>query len=268
MNLVSRAEWGARSPKNRSQGVLTDESTCHWNGPTITGGGELTWDHSKCAGLVRGIQNFHMDGRGWNDIAYNFLVCPHGYVFEGRGLNVVNAANGVTFANHTSHTICCLGGQENPFGQWEQQAFKECISYIAQSTGAPDTCKGHRDWHSTECPGNERYNWVHGGMPLQGVLPDQPVVDEKPHPPAPKPSQFGDWPARKKGLIKRGNRGDLVKYLQQVIKVKAGGNITVDGDFGSRTESRVKDVQRVFSLTQDGVVGPKTWGVVDFLASF
>ena len=33
----------------------------------------------------------------------------------------------------------------------------------------------------------------------------------------------------------------------------------VDGIFGSRTESAVKEFQRIFGLTPDGIVGPATW---------
>ena len=42
--------------------------------------------HRDCASSVRGIQNYHMDGQGWQDIAYNWLFCRHGYLFRGRGL--------------------------------------------------------------------------------------------------------------------------------------------------------------------------------------
>jgi hypothetical protein len=41
------------------------------------------------ASLMRGIYYFHVFGRGWCDIAYNFLVDRYGTVFEGRagGIN-------------------------------------------------------------------------------------------------------------------------------------------------------------------------------------
>lgn len=90
------------------------------------------------------------------------------------------------------------------------------------------------------------------------------VATTAPRPPA--PSQFGTWPTQTKPTIKRGAHGPVVGYLQSVINRKAGGNIVVDNDFGPKTEERVKDVQGVFSLARDGIVGPKTWHVIDYLA--
>lgn len=80
------------------------------------------------------------------------------------------------------------------------------------------------------------------------------------------PSQFGAWPTTSKPTIKLGARGPVVGYLQSVINRKAGGNIVVDNVFGPKTEDRVKDVQNFFKLVADGVVGPKTWGIIDYLA--
>lgn len=166
MKFVSRKEWGARSPRYSYKAELSSPSTGHWNGPTITVGGKTIWDHTKCAGLVRGIQNFHMDDKGWSDIAYNFVECPHGYTFEGRGINVINGANGTNAGNRTSHAIMALAGEGNPFTDNEKIGFKSCVSYISDLSEAPNVAIGHRDHKSTECPGNARYSWIHNGMPI------------------------------------------------------------------------------------------------------
>ncbi len=166
IKYVPRSQWGARNRKYRNEGSLSRPSTGHWNGPTITVKGKTTWDHRFCAGIVRGIQNFHMDGRNWSDIAYNFVQCPHGYTFEGRGLDVINGANGTNTGNRTSHAIMCLAGTNNPFPDEEKTGFRSCVRYVSERTKAPDECIGHRDHKSTECPGSARYNWIHQGMPL------------------------------------------------------------------------------------------------------
>src|SRR6266496_2949555 len=84
MQLITRAQWGARPRGNGSITPFTPRGVCvHWE----CEGWAWSWDHSTCDDKVRNIQAYHMDVKGWSDIAYNFLACPHGYVFEGRGLN-------------------------------------------------------------------------------------------------------------------------------------------------------------------------------------
>lgn len=177
MRLITRAEWGARPPRSVVSRNFKDVSTCHWNGPIITVGGSSKWQHETCAALVRGIQNYHMDWNGWNDIAYNFVECPHGYTFEGRGFDIVNAANGTNTANRMSHAIMCLAGDGNEFSDYEKVGFRNAVFYISSETKVPSGCIGHRDWVSTDCPGDERYNWVHQGMPISdSVVPEGGLI--------------------------------------------------------------------------------------------
>lgn len=58
--------------------------------------------------------------------------------------------------------------------------------------------------------------------------------------------------------IKMGSKGSDVKNLQQALNAK-GYSLTVDGEFGPSTQAAVKNFQRANGLTDDGVVGPKTW---------
>lgn len=51
---------------------------------------------------------------------------------------------------------------------------------------------------------------------------------------------------------------EAVKRLQTLLNTKGYGLI-VDGDFGMKTLSAVKDFQKAVVLTVDGVVGQKTW---------
>lgn len=68
----------------------------------------------------------------------------------------------------------------------------------------------------------------------------QPVV--KPKPPV--------YPGK---LIKKGNKGDTVKFVQKALKV------SVDGIFGAKTEAAVKTFQKQNKLVADGIVGKNTW---------
>lgn len=159
--LVSRADWGARRPKATASIAASEPSTIHWNGPKVP-----DRSHDKCAALVRGIQNFHMDGRGWSDIAYNFVVCRHGYVFEGRGCNARSGANGKSAWNKVSYAVMFLGGETNAFPEEARRSIREVVGWLNRVTSAPNRAKCHRDWKSTACPGDVIAQWVKSGMPL------------------------------------------------------------------------------------------------------
>jgi hypothetical protein len=42
----------------------------------------------------RGIQEWHINGNGWCDIGYSFLVGGDGNVYEGRGWDEIGAHTG------------------------------------------------------------------------------------------------------------------------------------------------------------------------------
>lgn len=56
-----------------------------------------------------------------------------------------------------------------------------------------------------------------------------------------------------KTLVKNGDRGQIVKTIQTLVKV------TSDGIFGKNTEAAVKRFQKSKGLSQDGIVGKNTW---------
>lgn len=62
----------------------------------------------------------------------------------------------------------------------------------------------------------------------------------------------------KKKTLKKGNKGDAVKYAQSQLN-GAGAKIGADGIFGSKTAAAVKAFQQKNKLGADGVIGPKTW---------
>lgn len=58
--------------------------------------------------------------------------------------------------------------------------------------------------------------------------------------------------------LRKGAKGETVELLQELLNVK-GISVKVDGDFGPLTEEAVKAFQKANGLTDDGIVGPKTW---------
>jgi peptidoglycan hydrolase-like protein with peptidoglycan-binding domain len=58
-------------------------------------------------------------------------------------------------------------------------------------------------------------------------------------------------------MLKRGDHGPSVVQLQGLL------GLAKDGVFGSFTEAAVIALQRRHKLAPDGLVGPKTWAVLE-----
>lgn len=58
--------------------------------------------------------------------------------------------------------------------------------------------------------------------------------------------------------LRRGQNGTMVRRLQGLLTA-AGSTVTIDGDFGPRTEAAVKVEQGQAHIAVDGVVGQSTW---------
>jgi peptidoglycan hydrolase-like protein with peptidoglycan-binding domain len=61
--------------------------------------------------------------------------------------------------------------------------------------------------------------------------------------------------------LRLGSKGKDVKYLQELLNYY-GYTVSVDGIFGKKTETAVKQFQKSRKLTVDGIVGPKTWNAL------
>lgn len=53
-----------------------------------------------------------------------------------------------------------------------------------------------------------------------------------------------------------------VRKAQALVNVAAGNPLIEDGGFGPKTTTAVKGFQRAYGLTDDGVIGAKTWGAL------
>lgn len=158
MNLVTRAAWGAvpASPALVPiSGPIKGVAIHHGASPTPS-------DHGQCAGIVRSYQHLHMVTNGWSDIAYNHLVCPHGFVFVGRGFGKRSAAQGTNDGNDSYHAVCYIGTGNN-VPAVALTAFREIIH--AYQTRYPQgmEVRPHSDFHSTSCPGDGLRAWVKAG---------------------------------------------------------------------------------------------------------
>ncbi|MEU4296334.1 GH25 family lysozyme [Kitasatospora aureofaciens] len=173
---VTRDQWGAAAPT----GAYTPMTGAlgvkvHYLGSPYTFG-----DHSTCPAYVRKIQAQHMADpvQHWVDIAYNELVCEHGYRFEGRGHGVRSGANGDQALNAQHYAICALLGSSGSTVPTDAQlqGLRDAIEDYQHNAAAGPEIRGHRDGYSTDCPGDALYAWVQAGAPRPEET-DMPLSD-------------------------------------------------------------------------------------------
>ena len=102
--IISRDGWDARPPKKpfstlkpaRVQGIVLHHSGVK--------------DGPKGLAALKAYERFHMDSRGWNAIAYNWLVDEEGVIYAGRGPGVISGAT--KGWNSRTESICFTGWGE------------------------------------------------------------------------------------------------------------------------------------------------------------
>jgi peptidoglycan hydrolase-like protein with peptidoglycan-binding domain len=73
---------------------------------------------------------------------------------------------------------------------------------------------------------------------------------------SPSATQIQPWPE-----VRQGDDEHPVRTLQHLLRAH-GATVAVDGVFGSRTDTAVRDLQHARGLAVDGVVGRHTWAVL------
>jgi hypothetical protein len=164
VNIVARAEWGAKPAKGLTNLNSVRVIMCVLHHTTGTYAGPQT---------VRNIQAFHQGPtRKWADIAYSFLVAPDGTIFEGRGWG----KQGAHARGHNSSSIGIAY-----IGDGRTVPPVEALASIAWLAGEADrrfgTLRrvGHRDVGSTVCPGDALHGWWMGGAALPAVTVPEPA---------------------------------------------------------------------------------------------
>lgn len=76
---------------------------------------------------------------------------------------------------------------------------------------------------------------------------------------------WGTWPTSVKPTVRQGATGNIVRYLQGVLKAEGLGG-TIDGQFGPNTANRVRTFQSRHHCVVDAIVGRQTWAAIDAAA--
>lgn len=184
--ITTRAEWAARAPSCAiTQCTAWEHTTIHH---TAASSDYTVVDHTQCDDRVRAHQNYHMDTNGWCDIGYNFLICKHGSIFEGREGSLGSYARGAHDAiNCPGLGISCMGYFHTPYNNQPSpellSALSDLIAWQWDALGrspygtgtyggvVENIIGGHKDVAATACPGDLLYAYI-GTDPNAGQVRD------------------------------------------------------------------------------------------------
>ncbi|WP_410539723.1 peptidoglycan recognition protein [Streptomyces sp. KL2] len=180
--VVSRKAWRADENLVREEASYTGpvsavfvHHTGHPNG----------YDCSDVPRMLRALEADHIEGQGWDDIGYNFVVDRCGTIYEGRGGGIGRPVYGAHTKgfNRNSVGVAALGtfgaGEEvprevveaiaevaawklrpgaDPQGRVRLVSTNDESRYDKGESATFDVISGHRDSHRTDCPGQALYD--------------------------------------------------------------------------------------------------------------
>jgi N-acetylmuramoyl-L-alanine amidase len=129
--------------------------------------------HDHPSADTQAIRRFHVEGRGWDDIGYHFLVERLGDRYEviaGRPLYLQGAhCPGV---NATAVGVCLVGDfTDNPPPQEQLLVASRLVAGLCYVFGvAASSVAMHRNLRATECPG-AKFDLAHFRKLVEGYLP-------------------------------------------------------------------------------------------------
>ena len=157
VDAICREAWGAR---DNTEPYIRHEI----QRLTIHHSGNVFWRNREAAARIRSIQAGHQ-AEGWPDIAYHVVIDRHGNIYRARPA----WAKGNTRTNYNPRghlLVMCLGNfsaQDVTKGQL--RSLVDVLAWASWRFGVePRTIHGHRDYASTECPGNNIQRRIDSGL--------------------------------------------------------------------------------------------------------
>ncbi|MCJ7827025.1 MAG: peptidoglycan recognition protein, partial [Demequinaceae bacterium] len=155
-----RAEWSPRPPSGVFDIGTVQGAVIHHTA------GTNNYSTADVPAILRGIQNYHMDGRGWFDTGYNFLIDKFGRIWEGRAGGIENTIWGVH-----SHSYNGVATGVSVMGNYDQ-----VIPPPAAVNALVDFLAWKLTLHGVSVSGNV-YSYVSGYLPALTTHRNVPEAD-------------------------------------------------------------------------------------------
>ncbi|MCR8671753.1 N-acetylmuramoyl-L-alanine amidase [Agrococcus sp. HG114] len=252
-SIISCAGWGAAPARSAISLVGPPQKIIVHH---TASSNSTSTSQSAAISIARQIQQWHF-ARGWSDTGQHFTIARGGYILEGRHRTLEGLATGRLFphgAHVSGQNSTSLGIEtEGTFtsvqptsAQWA--SLVSLCAYLCQTYRLPATAiYGHRNYNATACPGD----LLHARLgELRSAVAARLSGGTAP---APTPITTRPWPT-----LQVGSAGFRVTAAQRLL-VHSGRSLTIDGSFGSQTQSAVISFQRAKGIVADGIVGKQTW---------
>lgn len=148
----------------------------HWVGPSVPAAVNRG-EPEAVARYLRGVRRFHVEGRGWSDIAYQQAVDQSGDRWDLRGFRLQSAANGDRTQNERWGAIVALIGEGQHPTPALLRGLVAAVAEFREDHPRARRVATHADVRPepTACPGRALTLWVRAGA-------------RPPHTPAPAPT--------------------------------------------------------------------------------
>ncbi|MGN5631705.1 peptidoglycan recognition protein family protein [Streptomyces sp. AC154] len=179
--IVSRTAWHADEHLVREPAVYTGPVRAVFIHHT---GESNDYDCADVPRMLRAVEESHVEGNGWDDIGYNFLVDRCGTIYEGRAGGIRRSVRGAhtTGFNADSVGIAVLGNYGSgttvppvlvralakvaawklapgvdPRGKVRLVSTNDASRFPKGTAAVLNVISGHRDAYQTTCPGEALY---------------------------------------------------------------------------------------------------------------
>ena len=117
---------------------------------------------------VEDIRRWHVEGNGWRDIGYHWVIKRDGSIEQGRPIEQPGAH--VAGHNEDSIGVCLVGGKVQGEDEWEFnftysqiKSLQHLLIQLSGSYSIPiDQIYGHRDFSDKQCPGFDIHELLKG----------------------------------------------------------------------------------------------------------
>lgn len=219
-------------------------------------------DADKCS--IEDIHSWHIQ-RGWAGCGYHFFVRKNGSIYRGRPEDVIGSH---TSGNNSNSIGICFEGnymiQTMPEAQIKSG--QELVEYLKYKYGITQV-KRHKDFAATNCPGDKfpferiRHREVVNNTSKENLVLSFQKAAISDGFDFPKYGADGYYGIETENVMKTcvvkkreiNKNKNTTKLVQRLL------SITQDGICGINTVNAIKNFQKKNGLVADGCVGFNTW---------